>query len=238
VVDQWTERSKAPTLGSRIVFGTDGLLYMAIGCPIAIQDDAQKPSTALGKVLRLRDDGTPAPDNPFVGKAGYKPEIFTIGHRNPLGLAVNPATGEIFENENGPQGGDELNILKPGRNYGWPVVSQGRDYGGRYFPSHQEMPGMEAPFMYWVPAISISGLTFYTGDTFPKWKGNVFIGSMAYAHMERLTFSPKGEPTGGREWLLGDLKQRIRDIRQGPDGNLYLLTDAAYGALLRVERVD
>jgi aldose sugar dehydrogenase len=238
VVDQWIERSKAPTLGSRIAFDRDGLLYMAIACPISIQEDAQKPSTALGKVVRLRDDGTPAPGNPFAGKPGYRPEIFSIGHRNPLGLAINPSTGEMFANENGPQGGDELNILKPGRNYGWPVVSQGRDYGGRYFPSHWEVPGMEAPFMYWVPAIAISGLTFYTGDAFPKWKGNVFVGSLAYAHMERLTFNPKGEPTGGREWLLSDLKQRIRDIRQGPDGNLYLLTDSAYGALLRIERAE
>jgi aldose sugar dehydrogenase len=238
VVDQWTPRSKAPTLASRIAFDRTGHLFMAIACPIASQNEAQNPSTALGKVIRLRDDGTPAADNPFADKPGHRREIFTIGHRNPLGLAMNPATGEMFENENGPQGGDELNILRPGKNYGWPVVSQGRDYGGRLFPSHQDVAGMEAPFMYWVPAISISGLSFYTGDAFPQWKGNAFVGSLAYAHLERLTFNPKGEPTGGREWLLSDLKQRIRDVRQGPDGNLYILTDAAYGALLRIERAD
>lgn len=237
-VDQWTERAKGPTLASRIAFDRAGNLFMAIGCSTAISDEAQKTSSALGKVIRLRDDGTPVPDNPFVGKAGYRPEIYTIGHRNPLGLAMNPSTGEMFENENGPQGGDEINLLKPGKNYGWPVVSQGRDYGGTSFPTHQEVPGMEAPFMYWNPAIAISGLMFYTGDAFPNWKGNIFVGSLAYAHLERLTFNPTWESTGGREHMLNDLKQRIRDVRQGPDGNIYVLTDAAYGALLRIERAD
>jgi aldose sugar dehydrogenase len=235
VAEKWTKNT--PTLGSRIAFGHDGILYMAVASPGSEWERAQDPSNHQGKVLRLRDDGTAAPDNPFIGKAGYKPEIFTLGHRNPLGLAVHPVTGAIFENENGPQGGDEINILKPGANYGWPIVSQGRDYSGRYYPSHHEVAGMEPPFIQWSPAIAISGMTFYTGDRFPKWKGNIFVGSLAYAHLERVPFSDSGEPRS-REWMLLDLKQRIRDVRQGPDGLLYLLTDHSYGSLLRVEPAE
>src|SRR5438552_166180 len=189
VAEKWTKNT--PTLASRLAFGRDGLLYMAVASPGNEWERAQDPSNHQGKVLRLRDDGTPAPDNPFIGKAGYKPEIFTLGHRNPLGLAVHPETGAVFENENGPQGGDEINILKPGANYGWPIVSQGRDYSGRYYPSHHELPGFEPPFVQWNPAIGISGMTFYTGDRFPKWKGNVFVGSLAYAHLERVAFNDK-----------------------------------------------
>jgi glucose/arabinose dehydrogenase len=238
-VGEWTKPGGAGSLGARLVFDRQGFLYMTIGCCSPGKDqEAQNPASALGKVIRLRDDGTVPPDNPFVGKAGYRPEIFTMGHRNALGLAINPATGDIWENENGPQGGDEINILKAGKNYGWPVASEGRDYGGTLFPTHAEVPGMERPFMIWVPAIAISGMMFYTADTFPNWKGNVFVGSLSYNHLERLTFNKKWEPTYGREWLLIDLKQRIRDVRQGPDGNVYLLTDAAYGALLRIERAD
>ena len=235
VAEKWT--TNTPTLASRIAFGRDGLLYMAVASPGNEWERAQDPSNHQGKVLRLKDDGTAAPDNPFIGKAGYKPEIFTLGHRNPLGLAVHPQSGAIFENENGPQGGDEINILKAGANYGWPTVSQGRDYSGSYYPTHHELPGFEAPFVYWNPAIAISGMAFYTGDRFPKWKGHIFVGSMAYAHLERVPLNDKGEPTS-REWMLVDLKQRIRDVRQGPDGLLYLLTDHSYGALLRVEPAE
>jgi glucose/arabinose dehydrogenase len=237
-VGQWTRAGSGGSLAARVAFDKQGYLYMTVGCPVGSDNEAQNPASALGKVIRLRDDGTVPPDNPFVDKPGYRPEIFTLGHRNALGLALHPVTGEMWENENGPQGGDEINILKPGRNYGWPRASEGRDYGGTSFPTHAEVPGMERPFMIWVPAIAISGMAFYTGDAFPNWKGNVFVGSLAYNHLERLTFNKKGEPTYGREWLLIDLKQRIRDVRQGPDGNVYLLTDAAYGALLRIERAD
>ena len=237
-VDQWTARREGETLASRLAFDHDGYLHMSIGTPVNVKEEAQNPGSALGKVIRLRDDGTIPQDNPFVGTEGYRPEIFTIGHRNSLGLAVHPETGDIYQHENGPQGGDELNILKPGSNYGWPVVSQGRDYGGKRYPAHEEVPGMEVPFMYWVPAIAPSGLLFYTGEAFPKWKGSAFVGSLAYSHLERLWFNEAGEPIWGREWLLIDLKQRIRDVRQGPDGNIYLLTDAAYGALLRVEPAE
>lgn len=238
VVDQWIDRKAGGTLANRLVFDRQGYLYLTVACPVGTPGEAQNPGSVLGKVVRLRDDGSVPPDNPFVGKAGHRPEIFTIGHRNALGLAIHPTTGEIYETENGPQGGDEINILKPGKNYGWAVASQGRDYDGTPFKSHNEVPSFEAPFMIWVPAIATSGLMFYTGDVFPKWKGNAFVGSLSYNHLERLTFNAKGEPTYGREWLLIDLKQRIRDVRQGPDGHIYLLTDHSYGALLRLERAD
>jgi glucose/arabinose dehydrogenase len=232
VAEKWT--SNTPTLSARIAFAPDGLLYMAVASPGNEWERAQDPSNHQGKVLRLKDDGTPAPGNPFAGKPGYKPEIFTLGHRNPLGLAVHPETGAVFQNENGPQGGDEINILKPGANYGWPIVSQGRDYSGRYYPEHRERPGFEPPFIEWNPSVALSGMTFYTGDKFPKWKGHIFVGSLSYAHLERVPLNEKGEPRS-REWMLVDLKQRIRDVRQGPDGLLYVLTDHAYGALLRIE---
>lgn len=229
-----------PTLGSKLAFDRNGLLYMSLASPPGDWGRAQDPGSHRGKVLRLRDDGTVAPDNPFVNRGGYRPEIYTLGHRNVLGLAIHPETGVMFEVENGPQGGDELNQLLPGRNYGWPVVSEGREYDGTRYPSHATRPDMEPPIMTWSPAIAISGLAFYTGDRFPKWKGNVFVGSLTYNHIERLKFNAKGEPSGvnAREYLLSDLKQRIRDVRQGPDGLLYLVTDAAFGALLRIEPAE
>jgi glucose/arabinose dehydrogenase len=238
VVAPWLTRKEGGAFATHILFDRQGYLYVSTAAPVQVSPEAQNPRSALGKILRLRDDGSIPPDNPFVGKEGYLPEIFTLGHRNVLGLTLHPTTGDIYEVENGPQGGDELNVLKAGKNYGWPKASQGRDYNGTYFPSHQEVQGMEPPFMYWVPAIGISGVMFYTGEAFPKWKGNAFVGSLAYNHAERLTFNPKDEPTYGREWLLIDLKQRIRDLQQGPDGNVYALTDQAYGAMLRIERAD
>jgi glucose/arabinose dehydrogenase len=234
VADRW---APAPTLGSRVAFGPDGMLYMTIG---GASDDwmlSQKTDNDQGKVLRLRDDGTVPPDNPFVGKAGYKPELFTLGHRNILGLAFHPETGQLWSAEMGPQGGDEVDILLPGRNYGWPLMSMGRDYNGTPFAFEGSQPGFEVPTVFWVPAIGISGLTFYTGDKFPKWKDSIFVGAMAYAHLERVVFNKKGQHIR-REWMLLDMKQRIRDVRQGPDGCLYLLTDASRGAVLRVEPAE
>ena len=168
--DAPTRHVPAPLLVTvPLVFDRQGYLYMTVGCCSTGKDqEAQNPSSALGKVIRLREDGTVPTDNPFVGQAGYRPEIFTMGHRNALGLATNPATGDIWENENGPQGGDEINILKAGKNYGWPLASEGRDYNGTLFPTHAEVPGLERPFMIWVPAIAISGMMFYTGDAFPN----------------------------------------------------------------------
>lgn len=226
---------------SRMVFGKDGMIYMTVGVgdpPAAAS--AQDPNDLAGKVLRLRDDGTVPPDNPFVGRAGYRPEIYTLGHRNPLGLTVQPDTGAIWECEDGPNGGDEINVLQPGKNYGWPVVSFGRFYLGPRVSEKPWQEGMEPPLVFWVPAIAISGMTFYTGDKFPNWKNNVFVGGMRTGevprsgHLERLDFNDKWEELH-REGMLRELQNRIRDVRQGPDGFLYILTAENDGALKRME---
>jgi len=226
--------------GARMAFGKDGTLYVTTGGGGG--NGPQDPNGLGGKVLRLKDDGTVPADNPFVGKPGHRPEIFTMGHRSSLGLAVHPGTGEVWQNENGPNGGDEINILKPGGNYGWPIVSLGRVYSGPWqSPSavfYRE--GFEQPVVYWTPAIAVSGMTFYTGDRLPKWKGDVFVGSLregeipGTGHLERILFNEKMEELR-RESLLQPLRQRIRDVRQGPDGLLYLLTDEDNGAVLRIE---
>ena len=230
---------------SRLAFGPDGMLYMGIGGPgtgprVSI-DRAQHTDDYAGKILRLKDDGTVPPDNPFVGKSGYKPYIFSLGHRVELGLAFNPFTGELWETENGPNGGDEMNVIRAGRNYGWPIVSYGRDYNGpRMSPT---LLGMEDPVVFWVPSIATSGLAFYTGDRFPNWKRNAFVGGMREGEiarsgqLQRIVFNDKWEEMR-REPMLRELHQRIRDVRQGPDGLLYLLTDEDAAALLRVEPVD
>ena len=226
---------------SRIVFGKDGMVYMTIGVgdpPAAAA--AQDPNNLAGKVLRLRDDGTVPADNPFVGRAGYRPEIFTLGHRNALGLAVNPETGAVWECEDGPNGGDEVNILQAGKNYGWPVVSYGRFYLGPRVSVDPWKEGMEPPVVFWVPAIAISGMTFYTGDKFHNWKNNLFVGGMRQGevprsgHLERIDFNAEWEELH-RESMLRELQNRIRDVRQGPDGFLYLLTAENNGALMRME---
>ena len=225
---------------SRIAFGRDGMIYMTTGSSGGEKGgEGQDTAAHKGKILRLRDDGTVPPDNPFVGKAGFKPEIYTYGHRNSLGLVVHPVTGELWNTENGPNGGDEINIIKAGRNYGWPLISMGRSYEGPW-QGRFEMPGMEGPLVYWMPAIAASGLAIYTADRFPAWRNNAFVGAMRVGeipntgHMQRIVFNERGEEIR-REILLWELRQRIRDVRQGPDGLLYLLTDEAAGALLKVE---
>ena len=226
---------------SRIVFGKDGMLYMTVGVgdpPAAAR--AQDPNDLAGKVLRLRDDGTVPPDNPFAGRAGYRPEIYTMGHRNVLGLTVEPNTGAIWECEAGPNGGDEINLLQPGKNYGWPLVSFGRFYLGPRVTEKPWQEGMEQPLVFWVPAITPSGLTFYTGDKFPNWKNNVFVGGLRQGevprsgHLERIDFNDKWEELH-RESMLREIQQRIRDVRQGPNGLLYVLTGENDGALIRIE---
>ena len=223
---------------SRIAFGLDGSLFMTTGGGGG--NGAQDPNSYAGKVLRLRDDGTVPGDNPFVGRAGCKPEVYSLGHRNSLGLAVQPGTGDVWQNENGPNGGDEINIIRAGGNYGWPLVSYGRTYQG---PKQSEQPWREAfeqPIVFWVPSIAVSGMTFYTGNRLPKWKGDVFVGGMrtgeipGTGHLERILFNEKMEELR-RESLLAEMRQRIRDVRQGPDELLYLLTDADDGAVLRIE---
>lgn len=225
-------------LNGRVVFGRDGMLYMSTGGNIATI--AQDPNSLRGKILRLRDDGSVPSDNPFVGRAGYRPEIYTLGHRNTLGLIVHPETGALWSHENGPNGGDEINIILPGRNYGWPLVSFGRDYPGPRISEHPTREGMESPLVVWLPAIAVAGMAVYTGDRFPNWKGNVFVGSMTTGripgtgHLERIVFNNRTEEIR-RESMLWELRQRIREVRQGPDGLLYLLTDEDDGALLRIE---
>ncbi len=220
---------------SRLAFGRDNTIYMTTS-----GNASQDPNSQAGKVLRLRDDGSIPPDNPFVGRAGHKPEVYTLGHRSALGLAMHPGTGVMWQNENGPNGGDEINVLKPGANYGWPVVSYGRTYTGPWQNAKLSHESFEQPLVLWIPSIAVSGMTFYTGDRLPKWKGDVFVGSLrtgeipGTGHIERILFNEKMEELR-RESLLGELRQRIRDVRQGPDGLLYVLTDEKQGALLRIE---
>jgi len=227
-----------PAAGNPIVFGRDGYLYMGVGG--ALDDVAQKTNSHFGKMIRLRDDGSAPPDNPFVGQRGSKPEIYTLGHRNMLGLTVHPVTGEIWENENGPLGGDEVNILKPGANYGWPLLSYGRQYSGAKVSNQTTREGFVDPELIWVPSIAISGMTFYTGDRFPHWKNNLFVGGLQFGgirgtgQLHRIVFNEKWEEIR-REALLVELRQRIRNVRQGPDGLLYLLTDEDDGAILKLE---
>jgi glucose/arabinose dehydrogenase len=232
---------------ARFVFGRDGKIYLAIGTPSVntrpgyVSDpDAQKPESHYGKILRLNDDGTAPADNPFVGKANYKPEIFALGIRNAMAMIVHPETGEIWENENGPQGGDEINIIRRGRNYGWPVISYGRAYSGELNGSSgpiSDKPvaeGFEQPWLFWSPAIGLSGMMFYTGDRFPDWKRSLFVGALIGEQLQRIVLSPDGLPIR-RDSLLSQLGQRIREVRQGPDGLVYLLTDEEAGALIRLE---
>jgi glucose/arabinose dehydrogenase len=240
VAENW---SNSPTnFGGRMVFGRDGMLYTAIG-ERQEQDRAQNTMLHGGKVLRLDENGDAPADNPFIGRAGYLPEIYSVGHRSPQGLAFHPVTGELWENEHGPLGGDEINIVRAGRNYGWPLVTFGKNYDGTQVSEYTARDGYEPPFMFWVPSIAVSGLGFYTGDKLAAWKGNAFVGSMmegrtrATGHVQRITFAENGQPIQ-REPILAQLRQRIRDVRQGPDELLYVLTDQSPGVLLRIEPVE
>lgn len=233
-----TPRSQQQGTTGRIAFGRDGMVYMGVGAPYSDRLQTQNPASHRGKILRLRDDGTVPPDNPFIGKSlygvRYMPEIYTIGHRNTLGLTVHPMTGELWEHENGPQGGDEINILRAGANYGWPFVSLGIDYDGTPFPP--SMDGIEAPVFHWSPSVAPSGLTFYTGDLFPKWKQSAFAGTLRGKRIDRLVFNDRWQVIRV-EPLLTQVAQRIRDVREGPDGRLYVLTDEDKGALLVLEPI-
>ena len=236
VANSW---SASPTnFGGRMVFGKDAKLYMTIG-ERQEEDRAQNGLDHGGKVIRLNDDGSVPGDNPFVGRDDMLPEIFALGVRSPQGLALHPQTGELWENEHGPLGGDEVNIIQAGKNYGWPLVTFGRDYDGVAISEETEREGLESRFIYWVPSIAISGISFYSGDAFPLWQGNTFVGSMIMGrtpmtgHIQRITFSDEGIALA-REPILLPLRQRIRDVRPGPDGFLYVLTDQNPGAVLRI----
>lgn len=219
-------------LGSRIVFDRAGFMYVSCGDRFQMQQ-AQDLSDLAGKIVRLKDDGTVPPDNPFVGKAGARPEIFVYGSRNSQGLALHPETGKIWEVEHGPKGGDELNILKAGANYGWPVVTYGTNYDGSTITDVRHRDDMEDALRTWVPSISPCGLCFYTGDKFPGWKGSLFTGALSSRALYRIEV--EGEKYRGEEKLLEGRLPYIRDIRQGPDGLLYLVTQAEDGGLYRLE---
>ena len=238
-------------LAGRMLFGPDETLYVTVGdrdrlCCTGTEDNslrmkAQSLDNHVGKTLRLKDDGTVPPDNPFVGKAGAKPEIFTYGHRNGYGLAFNPQTRELWQAEIGPMGGDEVNILIAGHNYGWPLVSTGRNYTGTLVSDQPwARPGMDNPRIHWVPSISPSSIMFYTGDKFPKWKDSLFVGALTTRQLQRVAF---GQPSQAerREALLLPLNIRVRDVQQSPDGYIYVATEqasgrgASDGMVLRIE---
>ena len=196
------------------------------------RNEAQNLGNHIGKLIRITPDGAAPPDNPFVGRDGAKPEIWSYGHRNEQGLAINPATGDLWEIEHGPRGGDEVNIIGKGKNYGWPVIGYGIDYSGATIHETTAKDGMEQPVKYWVPSIAPSGMAFYNGKLFPKWNGSLFTGALSGKMLVRLTLN--GNSVTGEERLLQNLYERIRDVRQGPDGALWLLTDNSAGRILRV----
>jgi glucose/arabinose dehydrogenase len=224
--------------GSRLVFGRDGTLFITLGERSITEGrmQAQRMDGLLGKTVRINSDGSIPKDNPFVGKEGVRPEIWSLGHRNVQAATLNPGTGELWEVEMGTKGGDEINIARKGKDYGWPTTAYGTEYqGGPITGNITAKEGMEQPIYYWDPVIAPSGMVFYTGDLFPAWKGNLFIGGLASTNLVRLTV--KGERIVDEERLLTDLtpkRERIRDVRQGPDGALYVLTDSAAGRMLKL----
>jgi glucose/arabinose dehydrogenase len=220
--------------GSRLVFGRDGRLFVTLGDRNSARARAQGLDSHIGKVVRIERDGRVPADNPFVGRADARPEIWSYGHRNVQGAALHPVTGELWTNEHGPRGGDALNRTLAGRNYGWPKVTYGVAYSGKTISESATAPGIESPVHYWVPSIATSGMLFYTGSRFPKWQGNAFVGGLASQQLSRLEMD--GNEVKGEEVLLkGVLNQRVRDVEQGPDGFIYLLTDEDNGKLLRLE---
>jgi len=221
--------------GSRLVFGRDGTLFVTLGERSITQGrmQSQQMDSLLGKMVRINPDGSVPKDNPFVGKTGVRPEIWSIGHRNVQAATLHPSTGELWEVEHGARGGDEINIARKGKDYGWPTIAYGIEYKGDPITGGiTAKAGMEQPLYYWDPVIAPSGMVFYTGSLFPGWKGSLFVGGLASTALVRLTV--KGEKVVGEERLLTDLKERIRDVVQGPDGALYLLTDNKAGRVLKL----
>jgi glucose/arabinose dehydrogenase len=220
-------------IGCRIVQAGDGNLFVTLGDHFGPMEMAQQLDNHIGKIVRITPDGKAPPDNPFIGAAGALPEIWAYGLRNPQGLAINPRTGELWEQEHGPRGGDEINIIRKGQNYGWPVVSFGVHYGGtRVGTGKQQHEGMVGPVWHWTPSIAPSGMMFYTGDLFPGWKGSLFNGALKFMLVSRLTLD--GDRVVKEERMLEGLDERIRFVSQGPDGAIFLLTDNADGRVLRV----
>lgn len=234
----WRQQPKvrgAGHFGSRIVFAKDGTLWIGLGERMSYSDQAQELSSALGKVVRLNADGSIPKDNPFVNRQGAKPEIWSYGHRNIQAAAMHPRTGELWTIEHGPRGGDELNRTLPGRNYGWPIITYGREYSGRKVGEGiSQREGMQQPGYFWDPVIAPSGMIFYTGNAYPKWKNSIFVGSLAPGALVRLELA--GNRVAREERYLGELGERIRDVTQSPDGLIYFVTDERDGRVGRIER--
>jgi glucose/arabinose dehydrogenase len=219
--------------GSRLVFARDGTLFVTQGDRFAYREKAQDLSSGLGKIVRINPDGSVPKDNPFVGRAGARPEIWSYGHRNVQSAALDPQSGRLWTVEHGARGGDELNHPEAGKNYGWPVITYGVDYSGAKIGEGTAKPGMEQPAYYWDPVIAPSGMAIYTGGAFPDWKGSMLIGSLNPGLLVRLTL--KDGQAAREERYLGDLRERIRDVQQGPDGLIYVVTDSSNGRILRVK---
>jgi len=226
--------SSGNNVACRIAQASDGYLFVSLGDHFSARDQAQTLDNTIGKIVRIRPDGMVPPGNPFTEKAGAKPEIWSYGHRNAEGLAFNPADGKLWEQEHGPMGGDEINIIAKGKNYGWPLVSYGVNYDGTPVgkgKTHQT--GTEQPVWHWTPSIAPSGMAFYDGKLFPAWRGSLFNGALKFELLSRLTLD--GDKVVKEERLLEGLHERIRDVREGPEGALYLLTDNSRGRILRLE---
>ena len=227
-------KSEHGNFGARLLFDDEGMLFVTLGdlASDPLRPYIQQLDSGIGKIVRITPDGAPAPRGPFAGQTGARPELYAVGFRNPLGLAFRPGTEELWEVDVGPFGGDELNKIEPGKNYGWPVISYGLEYSRKQVGDGTAKAGLEQPVYFWDPVISPSSLMFYSGDMFPQWKGNAFVTSLSQAHLVRLVLD--GDKVIGEERLLADRKERLRLVRQAPDGALYILTDGAKGKLLRV----
>lgn len=228
------DKARGYHFGGRIAFLADGTLILSLGDGGLYRDEAQNLSNHLGTIIRLNEDGTVPFDNPFASARGAQPEIYSWGHRNVQGIAINPQTGSVWVNEHGPRGGDEINLLRSGRNYGWPVISYGINYDGTPVSDATHAEGMEQPIWFWDPSIAPSAMAFYEGDEFPDWQGDLFIGALAGEHLVR--FEVEGDRIISTENLLADWGERIREVSLGPDGHLYLLTDSREGRLVRLDR--
>ena len=218
--------------GGRMLFLPDGTLLLTTGDGFVYREESQRLGSLLGKVLRLNDDGTPPDDNPFVQDPAARDEIWTFGHRNPQGIAYAADSGTVYLHDHGAQGGDELNVIVPGSNYGWPIVTLGIDYTGARISPFREYPGTTAPIVDWTPSIAPAGLTYYDGDAFPEWRGDLFATSLVFNYVERVDL--EGGEVAGRHRMFEEVRERIRDVRAGPDGSLYVLTDSAAGRVVRV----
>jgi len=219
--------------GGRMAWMSDGTLMLGLGDGFFFREDAQKLDTHLAKIVRINADGSVPQDNPFVGRSDALPEIYSYGHRHVQALVVDHAAGLVYAHEHGPRGGDELNIIEPGRNYGWPLITYGRDYSRAAITPFTELPGMEQPRTHWVPSIAPAGMTLYDGEHFPQWKGNLFVAALAEKSVRRVVLSADGHPTE-QEVLFKETEQRVRDVRTAPDGSLYLVTDEPEGQVLRI----